>query len=168
MTFIRFRLINGSQVAIQNLKLKTQNSKQPMAYEPKTKPTQIPVSEFIENIENDIKRSDAQELVGIFQDVTGFEPYMFGPTIIGFGNYHYKYASGHEGDAPLSGFSPRKTALTFYFEPEFPEKEELLSRLGKHKVSKGCVYANKLADIDIAILKQLIVASTTQTKKLYP
>ena len=81
---------------------------------------------------------------------------MWGPSIIGFGKYHYRYASGHEGDAPLAAFSPRKTALTFYFMLPDGKREELLAKLGKHKTGKGCVYVNKLSDIDTAVLKEMI------------
>ncbi|RZJ65739.1 MAG: DUF1801 domain-containing protein [Flavobacterium sp.] len=139
-----------------------------MAYETKTKATQVSVTDFISAVPDETKRSDSFKLVELYQKLTGFEPKMWGPTIIGFGSYHYKYASGHEGDAPLAGFSPRKDALTFYFEPVYDEKEDLLSKIGKHKVSKGCVYVKKLADIDMGILEQMIVASMNHTRKMYP
>jgi uncharacterized protein YdhG (YjbR/CyaY superfamily) len=99
---------------------------------------------------------------------TGFEPKMWGPSIIGFGSYHYKYASGHEGDAPLVGFSPRKTAISLYIYFSTESKDELLSKFGKHKAAKGCIYINKLADIDIEILKIMITASVKELQKLYP
>ncbi len=101
-------------------------------------------------------------------DVTGFKPYMWGPTIIGFGNYHYKYQSGHEGDAPLAGFSPRKSAISLYLESKFPERDELLKQLGKYRSTVSCVYIKTLDDINIYILKKLISASARHTKKLYP
>ena len=103
-----------------------------------------------------------------FKNLTGDEPKMWGSSIIGFGSYHYKYASGHEGDAPLAGFSPRKDALVVYIANEFKDREELLSKLGKHKSSKACVYIKKLSDVDLAVLEKLIVNSTDYIKKLYP
>ena len=107
-------------------------------------------------------------MVDIFRSVTEFEPKMYGPTIIGFGNYHYKYASGHEGDAPLAAFAPRKDSLVIYIESEFEGREELLSKLGKCRISKVCVYANKLEDIDVAVLKKLIKRSMQHTLQMYP
>lgn len=139
-----------------------------MAYETKTKPTEVSVSDFISNIENETKRDDSRRLVEIFQAQTGFKPYMWGPTIIGFGNYHYKYASGHEGDAPLAGFSPRKDSLVLYFATEFEGREDYLAKLGKHKIGKSCVYVKKLADIDESVLPPMIEASVSHMKKLYP
>lgn len=134
----------------------------------KTKETQNSVTDFINAVENDVKRNDAFELLKIIQETTGFEPKMWGPSIIGFGSYHYKYESGHEGDAPLAGFSPRKTAMTVYFYLPEEEREELLSRLGKHTSSKACIYIKKLADIDTEILKKIILLSIAYNQKLYP
>ena len=119
-------------------------------------------------VENEMKRNDSFKLIEIFKSITGFEPKMWGPTIIGFGNYHYKYDSGHEGDAPLAGFSPRKDSLVVYIATEFENRELLLSQLGKHKSSKSCVYVKKLSDIDLKILETMIVNSMTYTMKLYP
>ncbi len=133
----------------------------------KTTETQNSVTDFINAVDNDVKRNDAFELLKIIQETTGFEPKMWGPSIIGFGSYHYKYDSGHEGDAPLAGFSPRKAAMTVYF--YLPEEErELLSKLGKHTSSKACIYIKKLADIDIEVLKKIILLSITYTQNLYP
>jgi len=134
----------------------------------KTTETNISVTEFVNKVENEVKRDDSFKLIEIFKSTTGFEPKMWGPTIIGFGNYHYKYESGHEGDAPLAGFSPRKDSLVLYFAAEYKDREVLLSKLGKYKSSKACVYVKKLSDIDISILKKMIVNSMTYTKKLYP
>ena len=92
---------------------------------------------------------------------------MWGSSIIGFGAYHYKYESGREGDMPLVGFSPRKTAISLYLCQDFKEKEDLLAKLGKHKASVGCVYINKLADIDVAVLRKIVDASTKAIKKMY-
>ncbi|RYJ40979.1 DUF1801 domain containing protein [Flavobacterium anhuiense] len=134
----------------------------------KTTETQNSVTDFINAVENDVKRNDAFELIKIMHEITGFEPKMWGPSIIGFGSYHYKYESGHEGDAPLAGFSPRKTAMTVYFYLPEKEREPLLSKLGKHTSSKACIYIKKLADIDIETLKEIILLSLQYTKKLYP
>jgi len=134
----------------------------------KTTETQQSVTDFINAVENEAKRNDAFELVKIMQETTGFEPKMWGPSIIGFGRYHYKYDSGHEGDAPLAAFSPRKAATTVYFYLPEENRDELLSKLGKHKSSKACIYINKLADIDIEILKKIILLSIEFTQKLYP
>jgi hypothetical protein len=134
----------------------------------KTTETQQSVTDFINAVENDAKRNDVFELVKIMQEVTGFEPKMWGPSIIGFGSYHYKYDSGHEGDAPLAAFSPRKAATTVYFYLPEENREELLSKLGKHKSSKACIYINKLTDIDIEVLKKIILLSIEFTQKLYP
>ena len=134
----------------------------------KTTETSNSVTDFINAVENEAKRNDAFELVKIMQEVTGFEPKMWGPSIIGFGSYHYKYDSGHEGDAPLAGFSPRKAAMTIYFYLPEENREELLAQLGKHTSSKACIYIKKLADIDIEILKKIILRSIEYTQNLYP
>ncbi|WP_035647136.1 DUF1801 domain-containing protein [Flavobacterium sp. ASV13] len=134
----------------------------------KTNETESSVIDFINTVENEQKRKDAFQLLSIVQELTGFEPKMWGPSIIGFGSYHYKYDSGHEGDAPLAGFSPRKAAMTVYFYLPEGKREELLSKLGKHTSSKACIYVKKLADIDIEILKNIILLSMEYTQNLYP
>lgn len=134
----------------------------------KTTETQDSVTDFINAVENEAKRKDAFELLKILQETTDFEPKMWGPSIIGFGSYHYKYDSGHEGDAPLAGFSPRKAAMTIYFYLPEEKREELLSKLGKHTSSKACIYIKKLTDIDIEILKKIVLLSMEYTLKLYP
>ncbi|UUF14130.1 MULTISPECIES: DUF1801 domain-containing protein [Flavobacterium] len=134
----------------------------------KTAETQSSVIDFINTVDSEAKRNDAFELVKIMKAITGFEPKMWGPSIIGFGTYHYKYATGHEGDAPLSAFSPRKAATTVYFYLPEEKREELFSNLGKYKVSKACIYIKKLADIDIEILKKIISLSIEEVKNLYP
>lgn len=114
------------------------------------------VGEFINSFANtEQKKKDSFELIKIMQDIIGEAPKMWGPTIIGFGNYHYKYASGHEGDAPILGFSPRKAAFSLYIGTNTEKSKTLLPKLGKYKMSKACIYFNKLADIDISILKEL-------------
>ncbi|KYG89767.1 hypothetical protein A0U40_10750 [[Bacillus] sp. KCTC 13219] len=137
-------------------------------YEPKTKETDSSVIEFIEGVDSVKKREDAYALVDIFTEVTGYEARMWGPSIIGFGKYHYKYASGHEGDAPLVGFSPRKAKISLYFAPGDPERETLLENFGKHTTGKACVYINKLSDIDVTILKELIGQSVAFLRATYP
>lgn len=137
-------------------------------YEPKMKETDVSVIEFIEQIESPKKREDAYRLLDIYTVVTGYNAKMWGPSIIGFGAYHYVYKSGHEGDAPLAAFSPRKAKISLYFEPEYPEREALLARFGKHTTGKACVYINKVDDIDIDILKELISKSVVFTQKQYP
>jgi len=134
----------------------------------KTTETESSVNEFINAVDNEAKRNDAFQLVKIIQEITGFEPKMWGPSIIGFGSYHYKYDSGHEGDAPLAGFSPRKAATTVYFYLPEENRAELLSKLGKHTSSKACIYIKKLTDIDIEILKKIILLSIEYTQNLYP
>lgn len=126
------------------------------------------VTEFIESVDHEGKRADAYQLLEIFEDVTGFEAKMWGASIIGFGKYHYKYASGREGDAPLVGFSPRKARISLYLDYEGEERENLLENFGKHKASKACIYVNKLADIDTNVLKDLIKHTVEKYQKLYP
>lgn len=139
-----------------------------MVYELKTKPTDQSVIEFIEAIDKPAKKEDAYRLLDIFHEETGLEPVLWGPSIIGYGSYHYKYNSGHEGDAALTGFSPRKAAHSLYLYPGDPEREVLLARLGKHKSGKSCVYINKLADIDEDVLRNMIRRTVTQVKARYP
>ncbi|WP_348798193.1 DUF1801 domain-containing protein [Flavobacterium adhaerens] len=134
----------------------------------KTTETKNSVSDFINTVENATKRNDSLALIEIMQNQTGFEPKMWGPSIIGFGSYHYKYASGHEGDAPLVGFSPRKDAISLYLYQSFENKEKLLSEFGKYKAGKGCIYIKKMADIDVEVLKKMISTSVEYLKELYP
>ena len=137
-------------------------------YELKTKETDNSVIEFIEQVDNPKKREDAYRLLDIFTETTGFEAKMWGPSIIGFGTYHYKYETGHEGDAPLVGFSPRKAKISLYFAPGVTRREELLSRFGKHTTGKACVYVNKVADIHEDVLKELIQQSVSFLQEMYP
>lgn len=125
-------------------------------YELKTKVTDTSVLEFLERPENEAKYNDSMRLIEIMQEASGEEPKMWGPSIIGFGQYHYKYASGHEGDMCKIGFSPRKDAFSLYLYFDKTEKQELLFRLGKHKAAKGCFYIKKLSDIDENVLKEMI------------
>lgn len=137
-------------------------------YELKTKETDASVIEFIESVDHPKKREDAYRLLDIFTEVSGYEAKMWGPSIIGFGHYHYKYQTGHEGDAPLVGFSPRKAKISLYFSPGDREREQLLQQFGKHTTGKACVYINKLADVEEDILKALIQQSIVFLQKTYP
>ncbi|PLS17376.1 hypothetical protein CVD28_12490 [Bacillus sp. M6-12] len=137
-------------------------------YKQKTKETDRSVIEFIEAVENPKKREDAYKLLDIFTETTGYEAKMWGPSIIGFGSYHYKYDSGHEGDAPLVGFSPRKAKHSLYFAPGETKREELLNQFGKHTTGKACVYINKVSDIDLDVLKKLIRESVVFLREKYP
>lgn len=137
-------------------------------YELKTKETDASVIEFIESVDHPKKREDAFRLLDIFTEVTGYDAKMCGPSIIGFGQYHYKYQTGHEGDAPLVGYSPRKAKISLYFAPGDSEREQLLQQFGKHTTGKACVYINKLADVDEDILKALIQQSIAFLRKTYP
>lgn len=132
----------------------------------KTAATQQSVETFISRVEDETKRDDSHELLKIFKGATGEEAKMWGSSIIGFGSYHYKYESGHEGDSCLTGFSPRKNAIVLYI-MNFDGREELLKKLGKVKPSKGCVYIKKLADVDTGVLKKMIDASVKYVKKKY-
>jgi len=123
---------------------------------------------LLKNVDHPKKREDAYRLLDIFAEVTGDEAKMWGPSIIGFGKYHYKYKSGHEGDAPLVGFSPRKAKISLYFAPGDSERDNLLKVFGKHTTGKACVYINKLADIDVEILKSLIQRSVSFLQESYP
>ncbi len=122
----------------------------------KTTYTGVNVIEFINSYaNNDQKKVDSFSLIDLMRKWSGFEPKMWGPTIIGFGNYHYKYASGHEGDAPMIGFSPRKAAFSLYVFSPTEESKKLLDELGKFKMGKACIYVKKLSDIKISTLEKL-------------
>jgi hypothetical protein len=134
----------------------------------KTTYTTQSVTAFIDKIANETKRDDSFKLIELLKSITGLEPKMWGPTIIGFGRYHYKYESGHEGDAPLVGFSPRKDSLVVYTAAEFKDRDTLLSKLGKHKSSVACIYVKELGDVDMKVLERIIKNSIAHTRKLYP
>lgn len=125
------------------------------------------VEDFINLVESDSKRRDAFEILEMYEQLTGHVPKMWGSSMIGFGQYHYKSErSAQEGDWPLAAFSPRKQNLTLYIMPGFDDYDDLLSKLGKHKTSKACLYINKLSDIDTIILKQLIQRSYHDAKAI--
>ena len=122
--------------------------------ETKTKPTPVDVDAFIAAVEKPVRRADAKVVREMMERVTGEPATMWGPTIIGFGTYHYRYASGHEGDTCRVGFSPRSANLVLYV-GGFPGFDELLGKLGKHKRSKACLYLNRLADVDLGVLEEI-------------
>jgi hypothetical protein len=122
--------------------------------ETKTKPTNVSVDAFLDAVQHPVRRADGKAVRAMMERVTGEPATMWGPSIIGFGSYHYRYASGHEGDSPRLGFSPRSANLVLYV-GGFPEYEALLARLGKHKSSKACLYLNKLADVDLGVLEEI-------------
>ncbi len=126
--------------------------------ENKTQPTEQAVDGFLSSVLPPRKGDEARVLDALFREATGFEPVMWGPSIIGYGRYHYRYKSGREGDFLATGFSPRKAAHSIYIMPGYADFGDILSRLGKHKLGKSCLYVNKLADIDTAVLSELIVA----------
>jgi hypothetical protein len=135
--------------------------------EAKTKPTEIPVADFIAAVENPVRRADAQVVCDLMARVTGKPATMWGPTIVGFGSYSYRYASGREGRICRIGFSPRKPHLVFYI-GNYPEQAEMLVRLGKYKRDGGCIYVPKLADIDMAVLEQLVSAGFDHMNRTHP
>jgi hypothetical protein len=137
-------------------------------YEPKMKENDASVIEFIENVEQPKKREDAYKLLEVFEEATGYKAKMWGTSIIGFGSFHYRYKSGHEGDAPYVGFSPRKAKISLYLAPEDSDTRQLLKDFGKHTTGKSCVYINKLDDVNIDILRKMIKRAVIYTNELYP
>ena len=127
--------------------------------EAKTKPTKESVAGFIKKIPDAQRREDCLTLAKMMEEITGSKPQMWGPSMIGFGSYHYKYASGHEGDCFMTGFASRKSDLTVYLAMGFQKHAELMKQLGKHRTSKSCLYIKRLSDIHVPTLKKLIKAS---------
>jgi hypothetical protein len=136
-------------------------------YKAKTTESELSVTDFIKKIPDEQRQKDALAIVDIMEKQSGFTAKMWGPAIIGFGSYHYIYESGHEGDMPLVGFSPRKAEFALYLSATFEKREELLQQFGKHKTAKACVYIKKIADIKVDILKKMIAASLKHTKAKY-
>lgn len=130
----------------------------------KTQKNDGSVTDFLNQVENEKKRADSFAILELMEAVTGEEPKMWGTSIVGFGDYHYKYASGREGDWFLTGFSPRKQNLTLYIMSSFSEIDPLLQKLGKHTTGKGCLYIKKLEDVDQEVLKELISQSVEHMK----
>lgn len=141
-------------------------------YEAKTKATDVRVEDYIAALPDARQRQEAAALDAMHRRVTGLEPTMWGPSMIGFGSYRYRYASGHEGEAMRGGFSPRKAALTVYLMGNYcdrqPEADALIARLGKHKMGKSCLYIGKLADVDLEALEGLVRLSWETMNGLYP
>lgn len=135
---------------------------------PKTKPTKVSVERHLAAIANEEQRNDAQRLVVLMRRVTRQEPRMWGPSIVGFGSYHYRYPSGHEGDSALTGFAARGRELVVYLAAEFEGRDALLAKLGEHKTGKVCVYIRRLADVDLKVLEELVARSAADTKRRYP
>jgi hypothetical protein len=125
----------------------------------KTQPTKSSVTDFINTVSDEERRKDCKAVIKIMKEVTGAKPEMWGASIVGFGRHRYKYASGREGDWPVAAFSPRKNDLTLYFMPGFQDYEDLMSRLGKYKTGKSCLYLKRLADVDANVLRKLIEKS---------
>lgn len=133
----------------------------------KTKASKKSVAEFLNGIENKQRKKDALEVLQLMKEITGEQPVLWGASLIGFGSYHYKYESGHEGDYFLTGFSPRKTALTLYIMAGFSRYEQLMGKLGKYKTGKSCLYLKSLDDVDLTVLTELIKKSLNYMKKNY-
>ena len=123
---------------------------------------------YLGSVENQRRREDALVLLDVFESIMDEAAKMWGNSIVGFGSYHFKYDSGREGDWFLTGFAPRKQALTLYVMPGFEHYEQLLARLGKHKIGKSCLYINKLADVDMQVLRELIAESVAHMRRSYP
>ncbi len=133
----------------------------------KTKATKASVAAFLRTVDDERKRNDAREVMALMKDVTGKRPKMWGPSIVGFGSYHYRYGSGREGDWPVTGFSPRKQYLTISIMPGFSRYAPLMKKLGKYKTGKSCLYLKKLDDVDRKVLRRLVARSVTDMKKMY-
>ena len=136
--------------------------------EAKTRPTAVSVADFIAAVEDPRRREDASAVVALLTRATGLVPTMWGPSIVGFGRYHYRYESGREGDAPLVGFAPRKANLVFYMAAGEAARADVLNRLGKHRTGKGCVYVNRLSDIDPDVLAEMALGSIRTLQARYP
>ncbi len=134
----------------------------------KTQKNEGDVSAFLDGIEDDVRREDCRVVAALMAEVVGAPATMWGASIVGFGSYHYTYASGREGDWFEAGFSPRKTSLTLYIMPGFSAYDDLMARLGKHKTGKSCLYIKKLADVDMDVLRELVTASVKEIRERYP
>ena len=132
--------------------------------EAKTKPTKASVTQFLNKIPDAARREDCFAVAKMMEEITGSKPQMWGPSIVGFGSFSYKYASGHSGDWPVAAFSPRKSDLTLYLTPGFQKREELMSQLGQHRTGKSCLYIKRLSDIHIPTLKKLLKLSVKDLK----
>lgn len=134
-------------------------------YKAKTKPTQVSPKSYLDGIEDAERRKDCRQLAALMKRVTGCGAKMWGPSIVGFGSYHFKYDSGHEGDCPIAGFSSRKGDITIYLAPGYlANARETLFRLGKHKAGKACLYIKRLSEVQIPVLEHLIAGSVAETR----
>ena len=134
----------------------------------KTQRNDASVEAFLDSVEDERRRADNFRVLDLLREITGEEPAMWGTSIVGFGSYHYTYASGREGDWPVVGFSPRKRNLTLYIMDGFDTYNALLARLGKHKTGKACLYISRLADVDLDVLRDLIKQSIAHVRAMYP
>lgn len=134
----------------------------------KTVETKASVDVFLRGVKDPVRRADCQVLVDLMRRVSGEEPRMWGPSIVGFGSYHYRYDSGREGDFLRAGFSPRAQNLTLYIMDGFPRYEPLLTRLGKHTTGRSCLYIKRLSDVDMGVLEELVQASWDAMARRYP
>lgn len=137
-------------------------------YELKTRATPVSVADFVEAVADERQRDDAKTIAAMMQRLSGHPPKMWGPSIIGFGQYHYRYDSGHEGDMARIGFSPRKGNTVLYLVDGFTGRSELMARLGKHKTGRSCLYIKRLSDIDEAVLEELCAKSLNWMAEKYP
>lgn len=133
----------------------------------KTQATDVDPADFIAAVEHPTRRADAETLLEMMTRVTGCEPKMWGPSIVGFGRYHYTYDSGREGEFMLTGFSPRKSNLVLYVMPGYEDKQDVLGRLGKHSIGKSCLYINKLADVDLGVLEEIVATGVEEMRERY-
>jgi len=135
-----------------------------MAKQNKTVETEASVSDYLKAINDEKRRSDSATIIDLMKEQSGYEAKMWGPAIVGFGSYHYKYDSGREGDAPLIGFASRANAISLYLGSSFENRAELLTKFGKHKTGKGCIYVQKLEDIDMGVLSEMVRRSLGSKK----
>ncbi|KQQ87376.1 DUF1801 domain-containing protein [Massilia sp. Leaf139] len=133
----------------------------------KTQPTAVDAAAYLQAIDDPVRRADCAQLAALMERITGAPAVMWGPSIVGFGSYHYRYASGREGDAPLAGFAARKGDISIYLSCDDAARAPLLARLGRHKMAQACLYVRKLADIDLAVLEELVRESIATTTALY-
>ena len=133
----------------------------------KTIPNNASVDAFLDAVDNERRRADARTVRTMMERITGWEPKMWGPSIVGFGEYHYRYDSGREGDFLITGFSPRKKALTIYCMPGFTRYDALMGKLGKFQTGRSCLYINKLDDVDLSVLEELIASSVNHMVENY-
>ncbi len=134
----------------------------------KTQPTKMTVSTFLNAIEDEDRRRDCKTIARLLKEVSGKRPVMWGTSIIGYGQYHYKYASGREGDSFRIGFAPRKQDITIYIMPGYTDFGHILAKLGKHKKGKSCLYIKRLSDVNMAVLERLLKAGWKDMQKRYP